>query len=688
MTRDPRFDILFEPVRIGPVTARNRFYQVPHCNGMGYRDPEALAAMRSVKAEGGWAVVATEECEISPDADLCPAIELRLWDDGDIPALARTADAVHAHGALAAIELVHGGMNATGLFSREPPVGPSHLPAGIGTIVPVQARAMDGGDIAALRRRHRAAAQRAVRAGFDIVYVYAGHQLTVLQQFLSPDTNHRADAYGGSLANRARLLAEVLADTRDAVGDRCAVACRLALDAVPEGELAGLFDLLGELPDLWDIVPGNWEVDSVSSRFAGEAANDALYKGIKALTTKPVVGVGRFTSPDTMVRQVREGLLDLIGAARPSIADPFLPEKIRDGRIDDIRECIGCNICVAGDNTQSPIRCTQNSSMGEEWRRGWHPERIRARATDDRVLIVGGGPAGLEGALWLGKRGHEVALAEEGPSFGGRVSRESALPGLASWARVRDYRLHLLRQMANVSLYPASALGAQDVLDFGAGRVVLATGSLWRRDGVGRHHRRPVPFGDGIAILTPDDVMAGSRPAGSGVVLYDDEHFYLGGVLAELLAREGFRVTLVTPAADVSHWTHNTLEQARIQKRLIEAGVAIRPHEALSGAGDGAVRTACVFTGSEQEIAADSLVLVTARLPREELLDSLRERRAEWHAAGLLSVEAIGDARAPGTIAAAVHAGRLYAETLGAPGVDADAVPFRRERTALAGGSS
>ena len=136
---------------------------------------------------------------------------------------------------------------------------------------------------------------------------------------------------------------------------------------------------MGELPDLWDFVAGPWEDDSATARFEDEGHQEQHVRGLKALTTKPVVGVGRFTSPDTMVRMIRDGVLDFIGAARPSIADPFLPEKIEQGRLEDIRECIGCNICVAGDATMTPIRCTQNPSMGEEWRRGWHPERHPAR---------------------------------------------------------------------------------------------------------------------------------------------------------------------------------------------------------------------------------------------------------------------------------------------------------------------
>jgi len=187
MPRDPRFDILFEPVKIGPVLAKNRFYQVPHCNGMGHAKPHSHAAMRGIKAEGGWAVVSTEEVEIHPSSDVAPYIEGRLWDDRDLPALALMTAAVHEHGALAAIELVHSGMNSTNLYSREVSIAPSHV-ATPANYIPAQARAMDKSDIRAYRRWHRAAALRARRAGFDIVYVYAGHGLSLAMHFLQTRT--------------------------------------------------------------------------------------------------------------------------------------------------------------------------------------------------------------------------------------------------------------------------------------------------------------------------------------------------------------------------------------------------------------------------------------------------------------------------------------------------------------------
>ena len=210
--RDPRYDILFTPVALGPVVARNRFFQVPHCNGMGYRDPSAEAFMRGVKAEGGWAVVCTEEVEIRPTADITPSIELRLWDDADIPSVARIAEKIHEHGALAGIELVHGGLHSSNLTSRIAPLGPSGGPV-TGSYNPVQGRAMTRSDIAAFRQWHRAAVGRSLQAGYDVIYVYAGHGYTNLQHFLSPIYNQRADEYGGSVGNRMRLLREVLEDT-------------------------------------------------------------------------------------------------------------------------------------------------------------------------------------------------------------------------------------------------------------------------------------------------------------------------------------------------------------------------------------------------------------------------------------------------------------------------------------------
>jgi dimethylamine/trimethylamine dehydrogenase len=683
--RPSRYDILFEPVRIGPKLAKNRFYQVPHCNGGGYRDPSAVAEMRRTKAEGGWGVIFTEQTEIHQTSEITPFIEQRLWDDRDIPALARMAEAMKSHGALAGIQLAYSGINGPNLYTREVPLAVTGGPILTFTPDPVQARTIDREDIRNIRRWFRNAVRRAKLAGFDLVCLYGAHGFGIFQHFLSRVTNQRSDEYGGSLENRSRFVREVIAEAREEMRGEMAITLRLSLHEAgalgfSNSEVRDFIALNNDLPDLWDLAHGTWENCSGTSRFVPEGAQEDLVRGIRELTAKPVVGVGRFTSADEMVRQVKDGLLDFIGAARPSIADPFLPKKVEEGRFEDIRECIGCNICVSGDMTGAISRCTQNTAFMEEWRKGWHPEIPRPKGPSETILIVGAGPAGLEAALQLGKRGYKVALAEATTALGGRVARERELPGLSAWGRVADYRTGQIAPMVNVEAYLDSRMTADDILEMGCQHVAIATGATWRRDVVARLHHAPIPTDPAMPLFTPDDLMAGHGPAGGRVTLYDDDHFYMGSVIAEALVMAGCQVDFVTPATKVAEWTENTLEQAVIMRRLLSLGVNVIPSKAPEAIGAGEVSLGCTWTGTQTIIPADAVVLVTSRTPNDRLYHEIKAR--DWQGAGIESLKLIGDAAAPGPIAWATYAGRRYAEDLDAPDLG-DALPFRRELAEL-----
>ncbi len=685
--RDPRYDILFEPLRVGPVTAKNRFWQVPHCNGLGYLSPKGEAAFRGMKAEGGWAVVSNQETDIHPSSDSAPYVEAKLWDTQDMKRLRLSVDAIHQHDALAAVELGFYGHAAYNGHSRLPTMSASEMI--IGSMEPLQPYCMGKRDIANVRRWHRRAALRCKQIGYDIVYVYAAHDIALAFHFISPKYNRRTDEYGGSLENRVRLLRELLEDTKDAVGGDCGIALRFAVDEllgdtglVSATEGREVVEMLAEVPDIWDVNISKWANDSQSSRFSEEGFQEEYIRFVKQVTGKPVVGVGRFTSPDTMVSQIRRGVLDMIGAARPSIADPFLPKKIEQGRINDIRECIGCNICIVSDNTIIPIRCTQNPTSGEEYRRNWHPETIRAKTSSDAILIVGAGAAGLEAAMSLGKRGYRVVLADAAGAPGGRVTLESRLPGLSAWQRVVDYRLGQIEKLDAVEIFLQSNVDKEQALDFSKEldiqHIVIAAGSKWDTQGVGRSHYHPVPRDEnGTTALTPDDIMTGAPTAGS-VVIYDDDHYYMGSAIAEALVRKGVRVTLVTPAADVSAWTHNTLEQGYIESRLYDLGVVIKEKFLLASIQQGGVTLEHVVSGRSQRLEADNLIMVTARRPRNRLFFDLDGDPHGLASVGIKSVTRIGDCLAPSTIAAAVYEGHRYAREFGG-NVDIDEVPYARE---------
>ncbi len=669
--RDPRHDILFEPVKIGPVTAKNRFYQVPHCTGSGWMRPRVLANLRETKAEGGWAVVNTEYCSAHPSSDDPPHPSASLWDDGDIKAYALMTEKVHAYGALAGVELCLGGARIANLETREVALSSVSMSNLAGN--PFQTRAMDLHDIREVRRWHRNAALRAKKAGFDLVYVYATHGY-LLSQFMSKTMNSRSDEYGGVLENRVRLVREVIEDTRDAVGDTMAVAVRFSAetnggyeggDGNPmTGETEDMFDILGELPDLWDININDYSLEMGLSRLVQEGSLEPYVSSIKSMTSKPVVSVGRFTSPDTMARQIKQGILDLIGAARPSIADPFLPRKIEEGRLEDIRECIGCNICYMGDGKGVPIRCTQNPTMSEEWRRGWHLEKIAPKKTDSSVLVVGAAPAGLEAAHALGKRGYNVMLAEATRELGGRVTRESRLPGLNQWARVRDYRIQQIEKLDNVEVFRESDMSADEVLEVGADHIAIATGARWCRDGFGANALSGIAGLNARAdIFTPDDIMEGRLPDGP-TVIYDDDHYYMGTVIAEILRTSGVPVTLVTPEDRISNWGAYTYDRWRAQTMLMELGVELKVSHVLEVFDSERAAFQCTYTGKPAEVEATSLVLVTARRPNDYLYQELVARLSGSEQNQPKSLSRVGDCEAPAIIAAAVYSGHRYAREL------------------------
>jgi dimethylamine/trimethylamine dehydrogenase len=708
VARDPKYDVLFEQVQIGPKTLKNRFYQVPHCIGAGSEKPGMQAYHRGMKAEGGWAGICTEYCSIHPESDDTSRVSARIWDEGDVRNLAAMCDRLHEHGALAGIELWYGGPHAPCMETRHTPRGPSQIASDFElNIFP---RYMDKDDIETLQQMYVDAAIRSREAGFDIVYVYGAHAYLPFQ-FLSPYYNRRTDEYGGSFENRARFWRESLYKVREAVGDDCAIASRFAVDHLmgpvsieAQKDGARFVEHCDDLVDLWDFTVGDiaeWGQNAGPSRFF-EENHEKPYSGtIKPgnHTNKPVVGVGRVTNPDTMVAIIRSGQFDIIGAARPSISDPFLPKKIEEGRFDDIRECIGCNQCISRwEIGGPPLVCTQNATAGEEYRRGWHPEKFHPAGNREKsVLVVGAGPAGMECAMVLGKRQMEaVHLIEADREIGGSVNWISLLGhsdgkanlhrgtarGLGEWKRIVNYRQIQLDKLRNVEVHTNSRLTSDDVFSYGAEIVIVATGCHFATDGLNAATHAPIPGADASLDwqMTPDEVALGTKQVGKRVLVLENEGYFMGASIAQKLAGEGHDVTLMTQAGEIAGYMEYTLEAPMLHRDLHRVGVDIQVYTMLDRIEPGVCHAYNIWDPDhKQAFEVDSVVLCTARLSDDQLYREIKDDQGRLEQEGIEAVYVIGDAAAPRMIVDSVFDGHRLAREIDSPHPEMP-LPFIRER--------
>jgi dimethylamine/trimethylamine dehydrogenase len=464
--------------------------------------------------------------------------------------------------------------------------------------------------------------------------------------------------------------------------------------------------LADPLVDLWDVDVGDiaeWGEDAGPSRFYQQGNQVPWTRFVKQVAKKPVLGVGRFTDPEKMTEIVTKGIADIIGAARPSISDPWLPKKIEEGRYDDIRVCIGCNVCISRwEIGGPPMICTQNATAGEEYRRGWHPEKFPKRGSDDSVLVVGAGPSGSECARVLMERGYTVHLYDTAAKIGGHLNSVVTLPGLGEWGYHRDYRELQINKLVKKNKQSQVALGqkpmtAETALTYGAEKIVIATGSSWNTDGTNCLSHDPIPGADASLPdqLTPEQVLDGKKAIGKRVVILNADTYFMAPSLAEKLAVAGHDVTIVT-GVHLANYMHFTLEYPNMMRRLHELHIK-ETHNAFCSRiekgrlevydifGDGSKRT---YRGrgslprdvnkSQRWVEFDSLVLVTGRHSHESLYRQLKDRRGEWDKNGVKDVYLIGDAEAPRLIADATFSGHRLAREIEEAKAQL-ALPYKRE---------
>lgn len=660
------FQYLFTPLKVGSMTLKNRIIFGPHVTNHwpNYKADDNTVAYYEERAKGGVGMIIIGSTSVDEDADYFDYSQGGLWTDDFIPGLRNIADAVHQHGAKLCIQMNHPGVqqNPDRDKLHRPPASASQIPlAGKPWVIPKE---LEISEIKAIVEKFANAAERAKKAGLDGIEIHFAHGY-LINQFLTPLENKRTDEYGGSLENRMRFGMEVIMSVRERVGPNFVVGIRM----ISSDHFAGGLDV-EEYTQVAEAVEASGLVDYINvstalprslefmipTHYAGlePGYQGPFTRSIKAHIKKlPVFQVGRINDPMLADRILAEGNADAVVMIRELIAEPEFAKKAQASRTDDIRPCAYWNEgCFARIESGLKLECSMNAATGHE--REFGDGTLQSATEKKKVLVIGGGPAGLECARVSSMRGHDVVIYEASDKVGGQVNQFVKLPQRQD---VRNWLDWLESQVlkANVSIkigHKVTEETFRDILDAEKpDEIVVATGARPAADGRSGLTTEPIPGWDAPHVLTYDDVLDGSTVIGERVLVLDEHGDRIAPGLAELLAQQGKQVELATrwPQFSENH-LGLTNEITWVYANLDTLGVRMTPNSWIKEISGKAVTLYNIYSAREWREEYDNVVLVTMKYSNDSLYKTLK-------AAGVPNVRRIGDAVAPRSVSEATREG-------------------------------
>jgi 2,4-dienoyl-CoA reductase-like NADH-dependent reductase (Old Yellow Enzyme family) len=661
-----RYPTLFSARELGPRTAQNRVWMTAHSTQLvkDHNFSDAHIAYYAERAKGGAGVITMEAMAVHPTTQPYEG-KIFAFDERVVPNYRRLVEAVRPYGSLLLGQLWHRGRQTDSVVSRQPVWAPSAVPCTVYREMPHE---MTSDEIAELLEGYVRSSEHCVEGDLDGVEIHGIAHGYLLGQFLSPATNHRTDAYGGSEENRFRLLAEIIEAVRAVVPERMICGIRINGD---DGEVEGglrnadwqriarrIADL-GVL-DYVSVSQGTYidrmRIYGASPTAAGYQLEDTA-RIKEAVPELPIVAVGRISTPEMAESTLANGRADFIGMARQLIADPYWPTKAQQEQDADIRPCVGANWCMSS-IVKAPLACVHNPAVGREAELG--EGTLKPTTQPRRVAVVGGGPGGLRAALTAAQRGHEVVLFERENELGGQVRWIEQATAYREWGSIVHWLAGQLER-TDAKIETGQEVGSGDLAGFDA--VVVATGSTPLRHGWSSLHpyrwgdRERVPGVDQWNVLTPQEVLVGDSLIGNRVMVFDDTGERAGVLIAEHLAEQRHPVEIVTRLPSVAPGLATSRDLGFVYKRLRKLGVVFTPNHEIAEIDEDRVTLRDVHTDDRvPREPVDTVVLVLGGRAEDALLRALRMQGVE--AVG------VGDCLAPRRIFNAIYEGELAARAL------------------------